>query len=52
MMGILCTVLSILVEVVNVVLFKSHFIRMMGSFCREAPFMVYMERSICTINVS
>jgi len=42
MMGILCTEQS--VEIVNVViLFKIHFIWMMGSFCRGAPCMVYME---------
>jgi len=38
-------VLSSLAEFVNVVvLFKIHFCRMMGSFCRGAPFMIYMER--------
>jgi len=38
-------VLRSLVEVVNVVvLFKIHFIQLMGSFCHGAPFMVYIER--------
>jgi len=38
MMGILC------IGAVFVVLFKIHFVRMMGCFCRGASFMVYVER--------
>jgi len=37
-----------LVEVVNVtVLFKIHFTRMLGGFCRGAPFVVYVEQFQC-----